>query len=68
VYLSDGISLVIVGLAMFAVPEIVDILRRHVRISATPKLGSGTLRGFAETLRHKWLVLRCSALGAMLGA
>src|SRR5687768_3871786 len=68
VYLSDGISLVIVGLAMFAVPEIVDILRRHVTISATPKLGSGTLSGFAETLRHKWLVLRCSALGAMLGA
>lgn len=68
VYLSDGISIVIVGLAMFAVPEIVDILRRHVTISSTPKLGSGVLRGFRETLRHKWLVLRCSALGAMLGA
>ena len=68
VYLSDGISIVIVGLAMFAVPEIVDILRRHVTIASTTKLGSGTLRGFAETLRHKWLVLRCSALGTMLGA
>ena len=68
VYLSDGINIVIVGLAMFAVPEIVDILRRHVTISASATLGSGTLRGFMETLKHKWLVLRCSALGSMLGA
>ena len=68
IYLSDGISIVIVGLAMFAVPEIVDILRRHVTIASTAKLGSGTLRGFGETLRHKWLVLRCSAIGSMLGA
>ena len=68
VYLGDGISVVIVGLAMFAVPEIVDILRRRVTISSTSTLGSGTLRGFAETLRHKWLVLRCSSIGTMLGA
>jgi putative tricarboxylic transport membrane protein len=68
VYLSDGISVVIVGLAMFAIPEIVDILRRRTTISSSRTLGSGTLRGFAETLRHKWLVLRCSAIGTMLGA
>jgi TctA family transporter len=67
-YLQDGISVVIVGLAMFAVPEIVDILRRRVAISTTRKLGAGTLRGFAETLRHVWLVLRCSAIGTMMGA
>ena len=68
VYLSDGISIVIVGLAMFATPEVVDILRRHVRISSTQELGSGTLRGFAETLRHGWLVIRCSSIGTALGA
>lgn len=68
VYLSDGISLVIVGLAMFAIPEVVDILRKRVTISSTQKLGSGTLRGFAETLRHIWLVVRCSSIGTMLGA
>ena len=67
-YLQDGISVVIVGLAMFAVPEIVDILRRRMAISTTRKLGSGTLRGFAETLRHLWLVLRCSSIGTMMGA
>jgi TctA family transporter len=68
VYLSDGLSIVIVGLAMFAIPEIVDILRKHVSIASTAQLGAGVLRGFWETLRHKWLVLRCSALGSILGA
>jgi TctA family transporter len=68
VYLGDGISVVIVGLAMFAIPEVVDILRKRVTISSTQKLGSGTLRGFAETLRHAWLVVRCSSIGTMLGA
>ncbi|HSC96978.1 MAG TPA: tripartite tricarboxylate transporter permease, partial [Burkholderiales bacterium] len=67
-YLGDGIPLVIVGLAMFAVPEMVDILRRRTRISTVPELGSGTMRGFAETLRHKWLVVRCSAIGTVIGA
>ena len=68
IYLSDGISIVIVGLAMFAIPEIADILRKHVTIASTPTLGTGVLRGFWETLQHKWLVLRCSALGSLLGA
>lgn len=68
VYLSDGVPLVIVGLGMFAVPEMVDILRRRETISSLPELGAGTLRGFAETLRHKWLVVRCSSLGVLIGA
>jgi hypothetical protein len=68
IYLGDGISVVVVGLAMFAIPEVVDILRKRVTISSTQKLGSGTLRGFAETLRHAWLVVRCSSIGTMLGA
>ena len=53
---------------MFAIPEAVDILRKRVTISSTQKLGSGTLRGFAETLRHLWLVVRCSSIGTVLGA
>src|SRR5690606_7196392 len=38
-YLSDGVPLVIVGLAMFAVPEMVEILRRRTTISSLPALG-----------------------------
>jgi putative tricarboxylic transport membrane protein len=67
-YLSDGLPLVVVGLAMFAVPEIVEVLRKRATISSVPELGAGTLKGFGETLRHKWLVLRCSALGVFIGA
>ncbi|MGQ0749165.1 MAG: tripartite tricarboxylate transporter permease [Betaproteobacteria bacterium] len=68
VYLGDGISLVIVGLAMFAIPEVVDILRKRETIASTQRLGSGTLRGFVETLKHLWIVVRCSSIGTLLGA
>ncbi len=68
IYLIDGVPLVIVGLAMFAVPEIVEVLRRRRTISATRELGSGWMRGFWETLRHKWIVLRCASIGTLIGA
>ncbi len=67
-YLEDGIPLVIMGLAMFAIPEIIEVLRKRNTISSVPELGSGTLRGFAETLKHKWLVVRTSSLGVFIGA
>ncbi|MDP1672964.1 MAG: tripartite tricarboxylate transporter permease [Burkholderiales bacterium] len=67
-YLSDGLPLVIVGLAMFAIPEIVEVMRKRTSISSIPELGAGTFQGFRETLKHKWLVLRCSALGVFIGA
>jgi TctA family transporter len=68
IYLSDGVPLVIVGLAMFAIPEMVDVLRKRTTISSIPELGSGTLRGFRETLGHMWLLVRCSSLGVIIGA
>jgi putative tricarboxylic transport membrane protein len=46
----------------------VDVLRKRSAISSLPELGSGTLRGFRETLSHKWLVVRCSSLGVIIGA
>jgi putative tricarboxylic transport membrane protein len=68
IYLDDGVPLVIVGLAMFAIPEMVEVLRKRTTISTMPELGAGTLQGFRETLRHKWLVLRSSAIGVIVGA
>lgn len=67
-YLSDGLPLVIVGLGLFAVPEIVDLLRSRETISSSGKLGSGWFQGVRDTVRNWWLTLRCSALGAMIGA
>ena len=68
IYLSDGIPIVIVGLGMFAVPEIVDLLRRSGTISNTGELGHGWVEGFKDAFRHKWIVLRCSVIGCIVGA
>jgi putative tricarboxylic transport membrane protein len=68
IYLSDGIPIVIVGLGMFAMPEIIDVLRRSSRISETAKLGHGWTQGFKDVLIHWWIVLRCSVLGCIIGA
>ena len=68
VYLSDGIPIVILGLGMFAVPEIVDLLRRSGSISTSGTLGHGWLQGLRDAVRHKWIVLRCSLIGCIVGA
>ena len=68
VYLIDTVPLVIVGLGMFAVPEIVDLLRRQTTISKSATLGSGWLQGLKDTVTHWFIVLRCSAIGCICGA
>jgi putative tricarboxylic transport membrane protein len=67
-YLYDGIPLVVVGLGLFAIPEIVDLLRRDQAISGGAKLGSGWFRGIRDVIDNWWLTLRCSSLGALIGA
>jgi len=67
-YLYDGIPLVIVGLGLFAVPEIVDLLRRDRSIAHGIRLGSGWFAGIRDWWHNRWLSLRCSALGAVIGA
>lgn len=67
-YLIDQIALVIVGLAMFALPEIIDLLRRQLTISKTGALGSGWIRGLKDTFKHWWIVLRCASIGCVVGA
>ncbi|MFN4099748.1 MAG: tripartite tricarboxylate transporter permease [Pararhodobacter sp.] len=67
-YLYDGIPLVVVGLGLFAVPEIVDLLRRDRAIAGNSGLGSGWFRGIRDVIDNWWLTLRCSGLGALIGA
>jgi TctA family transporter len=67
-YLADGIPIVIVGLGMFAMPEIVDLLRRQARIAEGELLGRGWIEGFKDAFRHKWIVIRCSIIGCLVGA
>lgn len=66
-YLMDGIPLVIVGLGLFAVPEIVDLLIKGRAISEVATLGKGWLDGVKDALHHKFIVLRCSIIGVIVG-
>lgn len=68
IYLSEGIPIVIIGLGMFALPEIVDLLRRGSAISETGTLGKGWVQGFKDAFEHKWIVLRCAVIGCIVGA
>ena len=66
-YLSDGFSLVVVGLGIFAIPEILSLMRRDRAISETGALGSGWWQGVRDWWRNKWLSLRCAAIGVIVG-
>ena len=70
IYLWDGIPVVPIALGLFAIPELADLLiRRSTVVTAKFQSVESTQReGMAEVLRHKWLVLRCSSIGALLGA
>jgi putative tricarboxylic transport membrane protein len=66
-YLMDGIPLVIVGLGLFAFPEIIDLMIKGRAISETTTLGKGWLDGVKDALRHKFIILRCSVIGVIVG-
>ena len=67
-YLIDRVPLVIVGLGMFAVPEIVDLMRRQITISESGVLGKGWIQGLRDAFTHWFIVLRCAVIGCLCGA
>jgi putative tricarboxylic transport membrane protein len=66
-YLMDGIPLVVVGLGLFAFPEIVDLLIKGRAIAEVTTLGKGWLDGVKDAIRYKFIVLRCSVIGVIVG-
>lgn len=66
-YLTDGLKLVIVGLGIFAVPEIVSLLRQDRSIAKDAKLGAGWGQGVRDWVANKWLSVRCSLIGVVVG-
>ncbi len=66
-YLADGLKLVIVGLGIFAVPEIVALLRKDKAISEKATLGAGWLAGVRDWWANKWLSMRCALIGVIVG-
>jgi TctA family transporter len=66
-YLADGLKLVIVGLGIFAIPEIVALLRQDKAISDRAQLGGGWMEGVQDWWANKWLSMRCSLIGVTVG-
>lgn len=66
-YLYDGVPLVVVGMGIFAIPEIVDLLRTNQAIAREEPLGKGWGQGFVDWYRNWFLSLRCSAVGCIVG-
>jgi TctA family transporter len=67
-YLWDGVPLVPVTIGLFAIPEVIDLAVKGgsiAQISST-KIG-GVMEGIKDTFRHWMLVIRCSAIGALVG-
>ncbi len=66
-YLVDGFQLVIVGLGIYAIPEITSLLRQDRPIAEKGSLGDGWTQGVKDWWRHKWLSLRCAVIGVIVG-
>jgi putative tricarboxylic transport membrane protein len=67
-YLYDGIPLVIIGLGLFAIPEISDLLRKNSTIAEGNALGTGWFQGVRDWWNNLFLSIRCAGLGCMIGA
>lgn len=66
-YLTDGLKLVIVGLGIFAVPEIIALLRQDRAIAKDAQLGKGWMTGIRDWFANIWLSIRCATIGVIVG-
>lgn len=66
-YLTDGLKLVIVGMGIFAIPEIISLLRQDRAIARDAKLGAGWLHGVRDWWNNIWLSIRCAIIGVIVG-
>ncbi len=70
-YLWEGLPLVPLTLGVFALPELCDLLIGRTSITSISKklnLSSGLYQGVKDCFDNWFLVVRCSGLGAVLGA
>jgi TctA family transporter len=66
-YLYDGIPLILIALGVFGVAEIIDLIARGLPIAGEFGIGKGVWEGVKDTIRHKWLIVRCSIIGCYVG-
>jgi TctA family transporter len=73
IYLWDGLPLVPLTLGLFALPELMDMAITRSKIARDDSSGgkssrAGQWQGVRDTFKNLGLTLRCSGLGAAIGA
>jgi len=66
-YLWDGINLALLGLGLFAVPEVMALGMKRSSIAESQAVGRGLMDGVRDCARHWFLMLRCSVIGSWIG-
>jgi len=69
-YLLDGIPIIPIALGLFGIPELMEMAVKNTSISRVEMSDShngGLLRGVKDVLKHRWLTLRSSFIGAYVG-
>lgn len=66
-YLFDGLSIAVLALGLFALPELIDLLRDNTRIARTAALQGRQIDGLKDVLRNKFLAFRSAVIGVVVG-
>ena len=67
-YFYDGLPLIIVGIGLFAFPEITELLRKNRPIAAGGLLEGKWFDGVRDVFKNWFLCLRCAGIGTLIGA
>jgi putative tricarboxylic transport membrane protein len=67
-YLYDGLSIAVVALGLFAIPEVISLLVRRTSISDAATLQGGIFQGFRDTIKNWGLVVRSSLIATAMSA
>lgn len=66
-YLWSGISVVLLSLSVFAIPEVIGMATRRSKVADVADLGTGVWQGIKDTFENWWLMIRCSLVGVWVG-
>lgn len=67
VYLLDGLSIVVIALGLFALPEMIDLLVDNRPIAQAAALKGGRRQGIRDAWTHRYLVVRSAIFGNFIG-
>ncbi|MBK8991829.1 MAG: tripartite tricarboxylate transporter permease [Gammaproteobacteria bacterium] len=69
-FLMDGVDLITAVVGLFAIPEMLALMRQQAHHGALPRGGfeeRGILDGMLDVWRHRYLTLRASLIGTVIG-